>query len=1350
MSNDNENELKKDGKQGDASPFVGRESDPNKQIEITEFSTWYSKIFLNELKTHLDHPVTSAENDSTSTIKYFVVYIKPKQDYIDFIEGVQEYVCFWIKNFFILKESFDELEKYIKTLFSSLIAEKSIFPLLKGDIKDVQLFRQAKLRKEQIETKEKKRFVFHYIAHQTDNTPLDGIEFLNCNNFPLKDLLEISGESSLFIFDRDKAGSLYPIFSEYAQSKNLESHLISFFACGENELLPRSSDYPIDLFTSCLNSPARIALVWHSRQYFCFQSGSLQPLSLMFVEEMEAINGTNTASSFQSNEKLRIKAILDDLTTSLCSVVESIALHSMEPKLFAKFFRSDKVLSKLTINFIFACRILSIFNIHPISYPKMPDMSNSSEWHTFALRLDASLYILNHPEEDPASSMLSHHHFLSQVLITFQNKIDINTSNLNVNSNPSKNFEVPFELSFLKSILNDEKLCEPALKTLAKYLDSSPVAIMFTLYYPIPKTLFKLLIKNGFKVPSKYLIFCLVKILAYHQPARSLLLKMKTSYQNSIKKVLIDTFKNCLAGNLCSSLQSFSSFSSLSSLDSIPKSLSLSSKPNSFAPESLIASNQIAIQNLAQENDVNIQIVSSTSLNFSSRKVHLSKDLSNYYNASASNANLANSKNSNKASSNNISSNNVGSDKKNGEGNCDESSTDLNSSLDSEEIINECKTISHLLMILFALLMKDSFKLFKDIVLAQDIFLSSSSSQSIFSQPTIDQLDLDSKIWLLLIIKRASDATKDYQIIKTLLSLILKVYNSKQGQYQTQLIQLSKSLQMQPPPELHAPIVCSLSSLIKGERSIVRTTQNVVQIRETIEHKATNVAFNFFQSSLVNVRLELFVMAQKFIEANPQVFSADETNDLKSTRNMDSSNDSIDVSNDGDNEQLYKKVTLCVEQSKKDPCEKVKNARESNLFQYFISALLNPIRKMLFGPFSLDEVHSNPFQFDHLFTLSSTVSESSFQTVPPSVPKSASSSNMTNSSSKHSIGARTVRPQRKVNSSQNLMKELVVNSSYRHSCQITTDLLLLQDQKIAFGDVEGVLNIKDWDSGPRYQILPQKGKEPKIELKEKAKISPNPLNCIEFYENGNSNPLLFSVDSNANNTHSCYVSNLLDDYSLSTAAVFPLFNDDTIYIDKKRGQLYSFSHINGNQFNVRDLRTDSFLPSICPKFGLTKDIKSISYFDDVVALCGRAFECFDLRESATEPKISIYNDFIMPPHSLRIIDESIPTFAIALEGHIAVYLDIRQPDCFQSIPVECICQDEDRKTFGFDFSKKSMMAALSTEHGITCVHVQRHYQNDVLNKKNAQKLTNSTSLLFHPEKYELAFVNNHEYIITSI
>lgn len=1305
MNTDNGNEL-----ENEPSPFLDHKSDSNKQVEITEFSTWYSKIFLTNPNSYPEHPIKSVENDNTSTIRYLVVYTKPKQDYIDFIEGTQDHVCFWIKNFFLLKEGFDELAKYIKSLFKSIITEKLIFPLLKGDINDIQPFKQVKLRKDQLETKEKKRIVFHYIAHQTEKTPLDGIEFLNYSCFQLKDLLDIFGESSLYIFDRDKAGSLFPIFSEYAQSKNLENYLIAFFACGANELLPRSSDYPIDLFTSCLNSPARIALVWHSRQYFCFQSGSLQPLSLMFVEEMEAFDGPNNNSNSTSNQKNRIKLILDDITSSLRSIVESMALHSMEPQLFVKLFRTDKVLSKLTVNFIFACHILSIFNIHPISYPKMPDMSNSSEWHTFALRLDASLYILNHPEEDLSSSILSHHHFLSQTLITFQNKIDINSNNLN---SKSKSYDSPFELSFFRSIIKDKNLCEPALKTLAKYLDSSPASIIQILYFPIPHALFKLLIKNGPKMPSKYLIFCLVKILAYYHPARSLLLKMNTSYQNMITKVLIDAFRNCILGNSQLSFQSFSSLSSLSSAESIPKSISMTqNRPSSFAQASILSgftSKSIVNQNVEINSKDMSFITSSTSLNFSAKKA------------------ISSNSSTDQISLENITVNNccVG---------------------DPVDDSADYPIISHLLMILFSLLMKDSFKLFKEIIIPQNLFYQS-SDQNIFSQQTIDQLGIDSKIWLLLIITKAAEATKDYQIIKKLLSLILKVYNSKPPQTQIQ-IQLQKNLIVQPPPELHAAIVCALSSLIKIERALYRTSGNAVQIRETIEHNAAKTAFNFLESSLVNVRLELFVMAQKFIKANPTVFSIENGSLVLNSNSI--GNQSID--DDQDQEILYKKVLLCVQQSEKDPNESVRTATNSTLFKFFNSALLTPIRKMLFGPYSLDEISRDPYQFDSLFTLSSTASieinenenkEEKEASQKETILKSTSNSNICMSGqSKHSVNQRTNRA---------IKRALVVNSSYKHELPITSKLIYLTENKIAFGDATGFINIKDWRSGPKFQILPQKGREmhttQKVELRGRSKISNKPLTCIEFYENGLTKPLLFSVDT----CHDCRVSSLqLPDCTLDTTAVFPLFKDNKVYLDRKRGHLYSFNFDDGDCFRVRDLRSDSFLSPIVPKFGSTRDVKSFGYFDDVVAVCGKAFELFDLRASNTEPVKSVMSEFETPPISMRVIDESIPTFAIALENHIAVYLDSRHETWLRSIAVPCMCKDEDMVTCGFDLSVKSAVAAIGTEHGITCIQMLSNFQSEVVNKKPQISIAYSKGLLFHPEKYELAFVCNQEYIITAI
>lgn len=1168
------------------SPFKGRESNPNKRVQITEFTRWVSQLFLYHPTDVPDHPITNSAQRKIKTIKYYIVYVPPKKGYNDSFNSNKDNVCFWTENFIVPREKSIEIDNYIKSIFSSVIPTPFISPMINQSCHDVvQQIRQLKIQSNQ-------RLFFHYIGNHLDNPPNDGLEFSQNIVLQLTDLLKICGKFACFVFDRDNAGNLLPTFLDYVNST--DSNIFAFFSCRQNEFLPHSSDYPVDIFTSCLNSPARIALAWHSRHYYCFQSGPLKPISLLFLEKHES--GSN------DNEKVRIKMLLDDLTRTLRSIVEAMCVRMLTPEQFCKFFRTDKVLNRISINFILACRILHFFNIHPVSYPRLPDMNNAYEWHTFDLRLDAALYLLNHPEEDGSSALLSQHCFLSQILSTFHNKLTV-TRDINGNT-PS-----PFELSFFKSILKDPQLSNEASMILAKYLDSSSNAIVCSLYYPIPKTLFKLLAKSANRKPSKFLLFCLIKILAYHEPSRALILNCKKNDQIFIKKVLIDSLK-----------------SSSDVVDAYDNGIHLLTQPKSNTPSPLP-------QSTTRED----------------RYRNRSRTFSYHTHPTVQSCKITENLNQRK---------NAGSD--------------ISQFLDNTIVFN-------LALIILSLIMKHTYQLFHESII----------DAQIFSQSVIDDLDEFSKTWLLFIIGHAASGVNEPMLLKKFLTFFFKICNSNpKSNFQSSKMALhhfqSESTILLP-PTLHAVAVWTLSNFIKPSDLIQNIGKSQFQAVKLIEQTATEYAFNFSYSTLINVRIELSILAQKYRKANPNIFN-DITTYLLSSGIKDE-----------DTHSLFTKTNLFIQHRKNDPSPLVRNASESHFFNYFVSALLHPIEKITSSTFSFDQLFSQPKTKP---TLVQTLKPSQFNLL---------------------------------DCNDILTRNLIVNSIYCHENIITSTLIHLPDYHIAFGDEAGKITIQQWDN-PALRTL--------------QTISSSPITNLHFISNSN-NPLLFSVNSD----HNVIVSKINNDYQLSANGVFSIYQDDRITIDSKRGILFSYKFNKGNEFHIRDLTTDQFLPSIKPKYSPTNCICPISYFDDVIALCGSAFECFDLRQSIKEPVISIYDVFDTQPISMTIVNESILTFAIALQGHTYVDLDIRIPEQLKSIPIPCMCLDNEKVTKGFAINKQQMMAAISHEHGITCIKMcdRRNFLNDVKsNPKIGLRVESPSELLFHPEKYELAFVNDYKSIMIAI
>lgn len=477
------------------SRLSGREIIPENYTSEPLYSRWYHQALTNSAERCLTKRSTFIPPQKSSIYRCIVAFTKPSmQRRVTTEAGTQ--IHFW-KDFGTMGNDVNEdICGVIKTQFMVFASPHFIIPLVSQSAQVIERhFRSSKKRKEN------QRLIFHYISHNVllPNPPpeRDLLYFPDPSNsendcLSMEKLFESSGNPAIFIFDRDYAGALFNAFVKCIsarQQEGKELDIIGFFSCDEKQKMPRSTNLPIDIFTACLTTPARIALSWHSRRYFCFKTGPLHPLSTYFYEEF----------CTSKEEEERINRLLTDINTNLRSTVETMAFQAMDHQLFLKLFRSDIVLTNITINFFLAQRVLSDFNINPLSYPTLPNLSDNLEWHTFDLRLDETLYLLTN-KSIGINNDLSFHSFLEESLSSMEHTVEL-----------GGNDSFQFELSYFSLILKEDSLSERACKVLAKYLDQSTKAIDNSLYFPIAQTLFYLLKKNV----TPEILFCLIKMLSF-------------------------------------------------------------------------------------------------------------------------------------------------------------------------------------------------------------------------------------------------------------------------------------------------------------------------------------------------------------------------------------------------------------------------------------------------------------------------------------------------------------------------------------------------------------------------------------------------------------------------------------------------------------------------------------------------------------------------------------------------------------------------------------------------------------------------------------------------------------------
>ena len=496
------------------SKLVGRERDLSEAPELRLFSDAHHQKMVDTPHPQFDTGTQSSPLTQTYTNKIFV--------YFRHLSRGSRAIRFW-REWDSSVDTREEMLRVIREQFLPLSGTDIFVGMIDTTYESVtkvlgQMKRRAKAA----------RVMFHYIGsslfapYEQKNSELlyflrdsGGIGGMNMTSF-----CDLAGDHVTYVFDRDRSGALLPSIVEWVEQTKLTDHpatdFVAFFSCGANEVMPRSTSLPLDFFSACLTSPARVALIWHSRRYCNFPSGPLQPLSLFFVEEMSA--------SPEGSEK--VSSLLRDLEDVLIASVEAIAYKILDKSLFRLFFRSDKVLEKLSVSFILATRILRAFDVTPLSYPSLPPMSNSKDWQVFDLRLDATLCILQN-KGTSIPRTLSIETFLENALQSVITRVTV-----------SEDDSFPFELSLFPVILRRPSLYEKACDALSIYLDLSCENVVNALYFPICPALFQILTKGN---PCKSLFFCLIKLLSYDIEVR------KSIFEQFQKVHLIKVLGGCIA-----------------------------------------------------------------------------------------------------------------------------------------------------------------------------------------------------------------------------------------------------------------------------------------------------------------------------------------------------------------------------------------------------------------------------------------------------------------------------------------------------------------------------------------------------------------------------------------------------------------------------------------------------------------------------------------------------------------------------------------------------------------------------------------------------------------------------------
>ncbi|EIW67838.1 hypothetical protein TREMEDRAFT_32602 [Tremella mesenterica DSM 1558] len=220
----------------------------------------------------------------------------------------------------------------------------------------------------------------------------------------LFDLLTWAGAASCYVWDCAHAGRF--VRAALVEAEEIDSQLraaalqnptvaelhpavyskrqIHFAACGADQVIPRIPGLPDDLFTSCLTSPLRVAILYHNLRTF--------PLTTTRTQEdkkrVEKYSSKSPAYMAVLWENLT-QEIKDRLWSELSAILHTIAWQALEGKEYQKLFAlSGDIISNLACGFLVAQKVLGSYHVNPESIPSIPSTTSHALWTTWELIMD--------------------------------------------------------------------------------------------------------------------------------------------------------------------------------------------------------------------------------------------------------------------------------------------------------------------------------------------------------------------------------------------------------------------------------------------------------------------------------------------------------------------------------------------------------------------------------------------------------------------------------------------------------------------------------------------------------------------------------------------------------------------------------------------------------------------------------------------------------------------------------------------------------------------------------------------------------------------------------------------------
>ena len=259
-------------------------------------------------------------------------------------------------------------------------------------------------------------------------------------------------------------------------------NVILFGACSQGESLPLNPGYPADIFTACMTTPLRMAILW-----FCNHS-------LLSTVPPEA------AADLPGSMSDRLSP-LGELSWIFTTITDTIAWNTLPREMFQRYFRQDSHVANLFRNFLLADRIMRSLNCVPVSYPRLPPTFNHPLWETWDLAVDMCLMQYDTLKSGGAYTPST---FFVEQLRAFEVWLEFGSEE----KSPAE------QLPIVLQVLLGKNHRPRVLSLLSRFLDLGPWAVLQALSVGIFPYVFKLLGSEDSALRAS-LVFIWTKILAF-------------------------------------------------------------------------------------------------------------------------------------------------------------------------------------------------------------------------------------------------------------------------------------------------------------------------------------------------------------------------------------------------------------------------------------------------------------------------------------------------------------------------------------------------------------------------------------------------------------------------------------------------------------------------------------------------------------------------------------------------------------------------------------------------------------------------------------------------------------------